>query len=160
MSIYFARGGRNKGRVGGSLHSSLISLLVSSPLHLSPSGAPSCCWHVITEGSRPFLLSYFPAKKAEIVSPPCGTNSSLPSKASIGALYQDDLRHHNRAKKSQSSPFCPSVVDLNSSNYECQASVGGAFVPPSEIGVRCYHGSLAAIFNLPRLRLVRNSTPA
>ena len=98
MSIYFARGGRNKGRVGGSLHSSLISLLVSSPLHLSPSGAPSCCWHVITESSRPFLLSYFPAKKAEIVSPPCGTNSSLPSKASIAALYQDDLLHHNRQK--------------------------------------------------------------
>lgn len=161
MSIYFAQGGRNKGRVGGSLHSSLISLLVSSPLRLlSPPAAPSCCWHVITEGSRPFLLSYFPAKKAEIVSPPSGTNSSLPSKASIAALYQDDLLHPNRAKKSQSSPFCPNVVDLNSSNYECQASVGGSFVAPSGNGVRCYHGSLAAIFNLPRLRLVKNSTPA
>lgn len=117
-------------RQGGSvasLHSlpHLSTLLVSSrrpplrllPLPLSRFAAPSCCWHVITQGSRPFLLSYSPAKKrAEIVSPPSGTNSSLPSKTSIAALCRDDLRHPNRAKKSQSSPFCPSVVGRKSSN--------------------------------------------
>lgn len=142
MSIYFARGARKAGRVGGfpPLQPSSSRLVVRpSALFLLPRcrfAAPSCCWHVITKGSRPFLLSYSLQKRAEIVSPPSGTNSSLPSKTSIAALYQEDLQHPNRAKKSQSGPFCPNVVGRKSSNYECQASVRGSLARGS-IGNRC-----------------------
>lgn len=115
-------------RQGGSV-ASLLSLphLSHSPCLVSSSAPPLslpppfevrrallllACYY---QGLTTIPLKLLPCRKkgAEIVSPPSGTNSSLPSKALIAAPYQDDLQHPNRAEKSQSSPFCQTLWGVN-----------------------------------------------
>lgn len=134
------------------------SRLVVRPSALSSSpfprfAAPSCCWHVITQGSRPFLLSYFPCKKGQRLFPRLlvPTHHYLlkpPSLLYTGRIYDTLIvqKNHNPAHSAQA---------LWGVNHLIRSvklpSEGPSSGDPSGIGVRCYHGSLAAIFSPPSL---------